>query len=44
MDKPKVSQTFFLSWSDTALGEPWKKKLLGYIPSPKGGSTSTQIL
>ena len=34
-DKPKASQSF-LSWTDKALGEPWKKKSLGYIPFPKG--------
>ena len=32
---PKLAK-FFLSWTDKALGEPWKKKSLGYIPSPKG--------
>ena len=34
-DKPKASKTF-LSWTNKALGEPWKKKSLSYIPSPKG--------
>ena len=34
-DKPKAGKSF-LSWTNKALGEPWKKKLLSYIPSPKG--------
>ena len=32
---PKLAKVF-LSWTNKALGEPWKKKSLSYIPSPKG--------
>ena len=32
----KKASKCFLTWTDKALGEPWKKKSLGFIPFPKG--------
>jgi len=36
IDKTNKPSQRFLTWTDKALGEPWKKKSLGYIPFPKG--------